>query len=125
MKDWKLFGKKSMADIKKAENIDQIAIFGSAHTSSEGPLGKEVFEVCKKLTEAGYTIVDGGGPGVMRAATIGAKQGGGKVIGVTLYPTDMSNFESKDPKNLIDKEIKNWNRKIRKMNRQKYMIFYL
>ncbi len=34
-----------MADIKKAKNIDQIAIFGSAHTSDKSDLGKEVFEV--------------------------------------------------------------------------------
>lgn len=42
----------------------------------------------------------------MLAASLGAKEGGGKVIGVTLYPKDMKNFEGKDPKNLLDKEIK-------------------
>lgn len=95
-----------MADIKKAENIDQIAIFGSAHTSSEGPLGKEVFEVCKKLTEAGYTIVDGGGPGVMRAATNGAHAGGGKAVGVTFKASPGMNYEGRDTSNKFDLEIK-------------------
>lgn len=89
--------------------MHNITIFGHAETKEGEKLFTTVVEVCRKLAEAGYTIVDGGGPGVMRAATIGAKQGGGKVIGVTLYPTDMSNFESRDPKNLFDREIKTSN----------------
>lgn len=61
------------------------------------------------LAEAGYTVVDGGGPGLMRAATEGAKNGGGKVIGVTFYPEDEMNYEGRDPKNLFDEEIKTEN----------------
>lgn len=95
-----------MADIKKAKNIDQIAIFGSAHTSNKSDLSKEVFEVCKNLAEAGYTIVDGGGPGVMRAATDGAHLGGGKVVGITFKATPGMNYEGKDPSNKFDLEIK-------------------
>lgn len=97
-----------MADlnIKKAKSIDQVAIFGSAHTSSEGLLGREVYEVCKKLAEAGYTIVDGGGPGVMRAATNGAHAGGGKVIGITFKATKGMNYEGRDLSNKFDIEIK-------------------
>ncbi len=45
----------------------------------------------------------------MRAATIGAKEGGGKVIGVTLYSEDIPNFEGRDQKNLFDEEIKTTN----------------
>lgn len=97
-----------MADlnIKKAKSIDQVAIFGSAHTQSEGLLGREVYEVCKKLAEAGYTIVDGGGPGVMRAATNGAHAGGGKVIGITFKATKGMNYEGRDLSNKFDIEIK-------------------
>lgn len=95
-----------MVDTKKAKNIDQIAIFGSAHISSDNPLTKEAFEVGKKLAEAGYTIVDGGGPGVMRAATNGAHAGGGKVIGVTFEAIPGMNYEGRDKLNKIDIEIK-------------------
>lgn len=95
-----------MDNIKKAKNIDQIAIFGSAHTSDKSDLGKEVFEVCKKLAEVGYTIVDGGGPGVMRAATDGAHLGGGKVVGITFKASSGMNYEGKDPSNKFDLEIK-------------------
>ncbi len=93
----------------KAKTIQNIAIFGYADSKEGDGLYATVTEVCRKLAKTGYTIVDGGGPGVMRAATLGAKQGGGKVVGVTFYPTDMPNFEGRDPKNLFDKEIKTSN----------------
>lgn len=91
---------------KKVPAITTVAIFGYADATENQHLYKNVVEVTKGLAEAGYTVVDGGGPGVMRAATVGAKLGGGKVIGVTLYPKDMPAFEGRDPENLFDKEIK-------------------
>lgn len=94
---------------KKALTVQNVAIFGYADTSENDELFKTVRSVSKKLAEAGYIVVDGGGPGVMRAATIGAKEGGGKVIGVTLYSEDIPNFEGRDPKNLFDEEIKTTN----------------
>lgn len=90
----------------KARTIQQIAIFGSSHISSESPLAKDAFEVCKKLAEAGYIVVDGGGPGVMRAATQGAKSAGGKVIGIVLEEDKNMHYEGRDPRNLFDVEIK-------------------
>jgi len=97
---------KKKKDTSKAKTIQNVAIFGYADTKNTDNLFKDVFETSKRLAQAGYTIVDGGGPGVMLAASMGAKEGGGKVIGVTLYPKDMKNFEGKDPKNLMDKEIR-------------------
>lgn len=91
---------------KKALSVQNIAIFGYADASENDELFRTVREVTKKLAETGYIVVDGGGPGVMRAATIGAKEGGGKVIGVTLYSEEIPNFEGRDPKNLFDEEIK-------------------
>ena len=90
----------------KSPQLKQIAIFGYADAIENDALYKSVMEVSKILAEAGYTVVDGGGPGVMRAATLGAKQVGGKVIGVTFHPKNITFFEGRDPKNLFDKEIK-------------------
>ncbi len=104
MKIWKSFGKKSVK--QKAESIDKVAIFGYADSVDKDGLYKDVFKVSRELASVGYTIVDGGGPGVMLAATLGAKEVDGKVIGVTLYPKDMPNFEGRDPRNLMDREIK-------------------
>lgn len=94
---------------KKALTIQNVAIFGYSDAPVHSRLFKSVREVTKCLAEAGYTVVDGGGPGVMRAATIGAKEGGGKVIGVTLYSEDIPHFEGRDPKNMFDQEIKTTN----------------
>ena len=91
---------------KKAKNIEQVAIFGSSHTSADGDLAKEAFAVCKKLAEAGYIVVNGGGPGVMRAATEGAKKGGGQVVGIVLEEDKNMLYEGRDPQNKFDIEIK-------------------
>lgn len=90
----------------KAKNIEQVAIFGSSHTSADSELAKQTFEVSKTLALAGYIVVDGGGPGVMRAATMGAKSVGGKVIGITLQADINMHYEGRDPKNKFDIEIK-------------------
>ncbi len=97
---------KSKTHAKKARTIDSVAIFGYADTNKNDRLFQHVFKVAKGLAEAGYTVVNGGGPGVMLAASLGAKEAHGRVIGVTLYPKDMPNFEGKDPKNMMDVEIK-------------------
>ena len=100
-----------MADvnIQKAKNIEQIAIFGSSHATLDSQLAKDAFEVSKKLAEAGYILVDGGGPGVMRAATMGAKSVGGKVIGIVFEAQKSMHYEGRDPKNLFDIQIRTKN----------------
>src|SRR3989344_2093145 len=90
----------------KAKNIEQIAIFGSAHSGDDSELSKEVFKVSKLLAETGYIVVDGGGPGVMRAATNGAKSVGGQVIGIVLEEDPNMHYEGRDPENKFDIEIK-------------------
>lgn len=93
-------------DNKKAKNVEQVAIFGSSHADENSELVKDAFEVSKKLAEAGYIVVDGGGPGVMRAATKGAKSAGGKVIGIILEAEPRMHYEGRDPQNKVDIEIK-------------------
>ena len=90
----------------KAENIEQVAIFGSSHAKPDSELVEQVFEVCKQLAEAGYIVVNGGGPGVMRAATMGAKSVKGKVIGIVLEADTYMHYEGQVPKNKFDIEIK-------------------
>lgn len=85
--------------------IAKVTIFGYADTKETDSLFVNARKTARELAQAGYTIVNGGGPGVMRAATLGAKEGQGKVIGVTFYPKDATNFEGRDPNNPIDEEI--------------------
>ncbi len=96
----------AQSNFKKAKNIEQVAIFGSAHAADNSELAKQVFLVSKTLAEAGYIVVDGGGPGVMRAATMGAKEGQGKVIGIVLQSDINMHYEGRDPENKFDIEIK-------------------
>lgn len=102
---WRKFNKPAYL-LQKAESIQNIAIFGFADAEPQSKLYKDTFRVAKVLAEAGYTVIDGGGPGVMEAATLGAKDGGGKVVGVTFYPPDAPHFEGRDKNNPIDVEIK-------------------
>lgn len=92
-------------DHTRPQLITRVAIFGFANAPLEADLYKDAHEVAKELAECGYTIINGGGPGVMRAATDGAKEGGGKVIGVTFKPEGMATFEGRDSDNQVDKEI--------------------
>ena len=89
--------------------IKNIAIFGSADVDTEHPLYKDVFNVARYLAYQGYTIVNGGGPGIMDAATQGAQSAGGETLVVTFYPTDMPEFEGRYTANVADKEIKTKN----------------
>lgn len=92
-------------DHVKPEIIDRIAIFGFADAPTNSDLYKDAFDVAKILAQGGYLVVNGGGPGVMRAATEGAHAAKGKVIGVTFYPKDMTRYEGKDPQNQVDEEV--------------------
>lgn len=110
MKIWRLFGKLFGSEkIAKPGLIQNVAIFGYADAPDKSQLFQQVRETARLLAQAGYIVVDGGGPGVMRAATVGAKEGGGEVIGVTLYPEDMPKFEGRDLRNMFDREIRTKN----------------
>jgi uncharacterized protein (TIGR00725 family) len=87
------------------KKIERVSFFGFSDAPVEDPLYKLVFETAKSTAEKGYIVVNGGGPGVMEAAGRGAKAGGGKTIGVTFYPKDVTNFEGRNPANPIDDEI--------------------
>ncbi len=86
-----------------------ITIFGFADAHEDRPVWKDAYNTAKLLAEHGYTIVNGGGPGVMKAASLGAKEANGKVIGVSFYPKDAPYFEGRDKSNPVDQEIKTTN----------------
>lgn len=83
----------------------KICCFGFADAKPEEKLYKEAFDVAKLLAKAGYVVVNGGGPGVMKASTEGAHEGGGKTIGITFQPKGMTFFEGRNPENKVDELI--------------------
>jgi hypothetical protein len=80
----------------------KVTIFGYSEAKPGDSLYQAAFETSKQLAQAGFTIVNGAGPGVMRAATEGAHAGGGKAIGAIFDPDGMTFFEGYDPKNKVD-----------------------
>lgn len=94
----------NMTDVN-FQKIKAVSIFGYADTEPGEELYESAKEVSRVLAEKGLTIVNGGGPGVMRAATEGAHEGGGRAYVATFYPKHMENFEGKDQLNKADKEI--------------------
>ena len=95
--------------IKDDSKIKQITYFGFADASPNDPLYKEAYECSKYLTDKGYVAINGGGPGLMRAVSEGAKDAKGTAVAATFYPKDITNFEGRDPDNPIDIEIKTRN----------------
>lgn len=85
--------------------IKNVAFFGDADISPADETYKAAFDVAEELARRGYVIVDGGGPGVMEAATSGAVKGGGKTITVTFDPVDAPGFEGRYIRNVGDEEI--------------------
>src|SRR3990167_335105 len=85
--------------------IKNIAFFGDADISETDETYKAAFDVAEALALEGYVVVDGGGPGVMEAATSGAEKGGGKTISVTFDPVNAPGFEGKYVGNVPDEEI--------------------
>ncbi len=61
-----------------------ISIFGSARTKEDNPYYELAVEIGEKLAQAGYGVITGGGPGIMEAGNKGAKQGGGKSVGLNI-----------------------------------------
>lgn len=61
-----------------------ITVFGSARFKEDHPYYKLTEELGKALAHAGFTVMTGGGPGIMEAANKGAKEAGGRSVGCNI-----------------------------------------
>ena len=61
-----------------------VSIFGSARTTSDDPQYAACVETARLLGEAGFTIITGGGPGIMEAANKGAREAGALSVGCNI-----------------------------------------
>ena len=85
--------------------IQKVTFLGYADAKEQDDPFLAAFETAKLCAQKGYTIVNGAGPGVMKASTLGAHEGGGRAIGITFYPKDIPMFEGRDETNPVDELI--------------------
>lgn len=62
----------------------RVTMFGSARSLPSDPFYKKAEEIAATLSQEGYSIVSGGGGGIMEAANKGAKEAGGHAIGFNI-----------------------------------------
>lgn len=84
---WALF--KIMSEfVHGYENMSRIgpciSIFGSARTAPEDPYYRLTTEIAESVVKSGLGIITGGGPGIMEAANLGAKNAGGISVGLNI-----------------------------------------
>ena len=82
------------------KNSVKIAVFGSSKIRPGNRWYEEARILGAEIASMGWTIVNGGYSGIMEASSRGAKEAGGKTIGIT------TSFSSSSPNSYTDNEIR-------------------
>jgi len=84
---WRVFGIMSEF-VSATDRLNQIhpavSIFGSARTKPDQPYYKLTEEIARLLSDAGFSVISGGGPGIMEAANKGAFYGKSASVGLNI-----------------------------------------
>ena len=80
-----------------------VSVFGSARTKPGEVCYEKGVEVSKRLVEHGFGIITGGGPGIMEAANKGAREAGGRSVGLNIdLPHEQAANPYIDPEHVIN-----------------------
>ena len=117
---WQIF--KIMAEFvegfeKMASIGPCVSIFGSARTSVDNRYYQMAEDIAYELTQNGYGVISGGGPGIMEAANKGARKGNGISVGLNI---ELPHEQGSNPYIDADKLITFKHFFIRKVMFQKY-----
>jgi uncharacterized protein (TIGR00730 family) len=77
-----------------------VSVFGGSRATEDSPEFRDAYELGRLLAERGYAVCNGGYDGTMAAVSRGAKDGGGRTIGVTVEALSW-----RSPNRWIDEEI--------------------
>ncbi len=72
-------GFSALADVEPA-----VAVFGSARSARESAEYRQAREVARAVARLGFNVLTGGGGGVMEAANLGCREGGGMSVGLNI-----------------------------------------
>ena len=97
-----------------------VSVFGSARTKPNRPEYKTAEALGKKLAQAGYAVITGGGPGIMEAVNKGAYKSGAPSVGLNIELP----FEQK-PNPYQDLNLENRYFFVRKLNFVKYSFAFI
>ena len=78
-----------------------VTVFGSARPQEGDPLWEEAYQVGRRVAEAGWTLCNGGTSGTMQAAARGAREAGGRTLGIT-----MDIYIGDTPNGWLDEEVR-------------------
>jgi uncharacterized protein (TIGR00730 family) len=84
---WRIF--RIMAEFVEAIEAlsklkNAVSIFGSARVTPDDPYYQKTEKLARRLAEKGFSVITGGGPGIMEAANKGAAEAGGKSVGMNI-----------------------------------------
>jgi uncharacterized protein (TIGR00730 family) len=84
---WQLWGIISEF-VEATERLSEIrpavSIFGSARLKPDSPVYQQTVRIARKLSDAGFAVISGGGPGAMEAANRGAFEGRSPSVGLNI-----------------------------------------
>jgi len=74
-----------------------VSVFGSARVKTDHPYFTTARTIARKLSDAGFSVISGGGPGIMQAANQGAHAGRAPAIGLNIgLPNEQSSNQYQD-----------------------------